>query len=110
VAVDGASALVCHLQLDDSVHNRGSVVRVPGLDRDATYRLSWLGPVATRAESMSVGLPDEGPTGGVPVRGSHLQEIGFWMPRRAPHTATIVHIERVTPDEPAGPDRPDKEI
>lgn len=109
VAGDGSSALVCHVQLDDSAHNRGTVIRVPGLERGATYDLAWLGPVATRAQSMSVGLPEEGPTAGAPVRGSHLADVGFWLPRRAPHTATIVHVQRVTTGEPDGPGSPDKE-
>ena len=73
-------------------------VRVPGLDPDAAYRLSWLGPVDLRAQSMSVALSPDGPTGGAPVQGGDLERIGFWMPRRAPHTATLVHVQR-TDDE-----------
>ena len=47
------------------------------------------------AQSMSVALPPDGPSGGAPVMGRDLDRIGFWMPRRAPHTATLVHVERV---------------
>jgi alpha-galactosidase len=95
VAADGGSAIVCHVQLDDSTHNRGCAVRVPGLEPDATYRLSWLGPVDHTAQSMSVALPAVGPTGGATASGRDLERIGFWMPRRAPHTATLVQVERV---------------
>jgi alpha-galactosidase len=95
VASDRDSAIVCHVQLDDSTHNRGTVVRIPGLDPRTAYQLSWLGPVDLTAQSMSAALAPDGPTGGAPVEGRELDRIGFWMPRRAPHTATLVHLERV---------------
>ena len=94
IAHDGSEGVVCHTQLDESTHNRGTVVRLPHLDQDATYRLSWTGPVDLAAQSKSAPLPADGPTGGVPVRGRELAMIGFWMPRRPPHTASLVHVVR----------------
>jgi alpha-galactosidase len=95
VAADGAEALVAHVQLDESASNRGVVVRVPGLQPDAAYQLSWAGPVRREAVSRSVALPGEGPTAGVAVQGSMLATRGFWVPRRRPETVTLVHVERV---------------
>jgi alpha-galactosidase len=45
VARDRDSAVVCHVQLDESQHNRGCTLRVNGLHPQASYRLEWLGPV-----------------------------------------------------------------
>ena len=49
VAADREEALVAHVQLDESAHNRGVTVRVPGLDPEATTRCAWEGPVARAA-------------------------------------------------------------
>ena len=57
-----SEALIAHVQLDESAHNRGVSVRVPGLVADASYSLSWEGPVAQKETSMSVRLPAGGPT------------------------------------------------
>jgi alpha-galactosidase len=94
VAVDRSEALLAHVQLDESAHNRGVAVRVPGLDPAASYRLRWEGPVTTRAVSMSAPLPEKGPTDGLEVSGSSLATRGFWIPRRRPETVTLVHLER----------------
>ena len=95
VAADRSEALVAHVALDESSHNRGVEIRVPGLDDDATYRLAWEGPISERAVSMSASLPDTGPTGGTDVLGRALRTRGFWMPRRRPATVTLVRLTRV---------------
>ena len=87
-------ALVAHVQLDESEHNRGVSVRVPGLDPSATYDLRWEGPVQHTEVSKSAPLPPEGPTGGQPATGRALARQGFWMPRRRPETVTLVHLTR----------------
>jgi alpha-galactosidase len=92
VAQDRTEALVAHVQLDESVHNRGTTVRVPGLDPEVIYDAAWEGPVDLSHVSMSAPLPEHGPTGGVPVTGAALATRGFWMPRRRPQTITLVHI------------------
>ncbi len=94
VAADRSVALLAHVALDESAHNRGVAVRVPGLDPDAAYRLSWEGPVTRSAVSMSAPLPEIGPTGGVEVTGEVLGTRGFWIPRRRPETVTLVRLER----------------
>jgi alpha-galactosidase len=95
VAADRSEALLAHVALDESAHNRGVQVRVPGLDDDATYRLTWEGPVTPRAVSMSAPLADVGPTGGTDVLGRSLRTRGFWVPRRQPETVTLVRVTRV---------------
>ena len=95
VAVDRSEALVAHVQLDESGHNRGVAVRIPGLDPDARYRLAWEGPWVAFETSMSPALPPEGPTQGREVTGYALATQGFWMPRCRPELATLVHLTRV---------------
>jgi alpha-galactosidase len=95
VATDGSSALLAHVQIDESTHNRGVSIRVPRLDPEASYQLHWEAPVSLDAVSRSVPLPEVGPTGGVPLTGRALATLGLWIPRRRPHTVTLVRVERV---------------
>ena len=92
VAADRSEALIAHVQLDESAHNRGVSVRVPGLDGQASYELRWEGSVDHVGLSMSAALPEAGPTDGVVVSGSSLGARGFWIPRRRPETITLVHL------------------
>lgn len=95
VALDRTEALLAHVQLDESAHNRGVAVRVPGLDPGAEYAVSWAGPVEHRHVSMSADLPADGPSAGRRVTGAALASSGFWIPRRRPETVTLVHLARV---------------
>jgi len=95
VAAGRDEALVAHVQLDESVHNRGVTVRVPGLEPGRTYQLRWEGPVEHRGVSASSPLPDLGPLAKAVVSGSALAERGYWVPRRRPETVTLVHITAV---------------
>ena len=92
--VSDEQALVAHVQLDESAHNRGVQVRVPGLAPGALYSLAWEGPVAGKETSMSVRPFAVGPTEGQPVSGAVLASRGFWMPRLRPETVTLVRIVR----------------
>jgi alpha-galactosidase len=92
VGADREQALVAHVQLDESAHNRGVTVRVPGLDPERSYQLRWEGPVEQRGVSGSSPLPDTGPLGTSSASGRSLAERGFWIPRRKPETATLVHL------------------
>lgn len=100
VAADAGEALVAHVALDESTHNRGVTVRVPGLDPRGSYELAWEGPVQHQEESKSARLPETGPTAGVPVRGHVLADRGFWVPRRRSGTVTLVRVTRT--DTPGG--------
>jgi alpha-galactosidase len=92
VAQDGASALFAHVQLDESASNRGVELRLPGLQRELTYDLSWAGPVDTRAVSHTVGIDPAGPTGDAPVTGAALADVGLWLPRCRPETIRLIHL------------------
>ncbi|KQT91516.1 hypothetical protein ASG49_10865 [Marmoricola sp. Leaf446] len=95
VAADRSEALLAHVQLDEPSHNRGVFVRVPGLDPESCYDLAWEGEVDHGWTSMSSPLAEKGPTDGVPVTGRLLATRGYWVPRRKPETATLVHLTRV---------------
>jgi alpha-galactosidase len=91
-ATGSTGALIAHVQLDESAHNRGVQVRVPGLVADALYSLTWEGPVTDKETSMSVRPFEGGPTAGQPVSGAVLASRGFWMPRLRPQTVTLVRV------------------
>lgn len=92
VAADGTSALLAHVQFDEAASNRGVELRIPGLRRDVSYELSWEGPIDTRATSQSVGLDPAGPSGGVPVSGAALADVGLWLPRCRPETIRLIRL------------------
>jgi alpha-galactosidase len=94
IAADRSQALVAHVALDESQHNRGVQVRVPGLDPAARYALTWEGPVKEKAVSMSAPLPRKGPTDGQAMTGTALRRRGFWIPRRPPESATLIRLTR----------------
>ena len=92
VADDASEAVICVLQLDESVHNRGTTLCIPGLAEHAAYDIEWLLPVDPRAVSMSMPLPLPGPTAGRPVTGAQLARLGLWLPRRRPYSALLMHV------------------
>ncbi|NNG40331.1 alpha-galactosidase [Flexivirga sp. ID2601S] len=85
VSQDGDEALIAVLQLDESVHNRGTAIRLPGLAPDATFRLDWVG--GDRAPEPV--LPD-----GVTATGAALGAHGVWLPRSRPEVARLLHVHR----------------
>jgi alpha-galactosidase len=95
VAHDGRSALIAHVQLDESTHSRGVALRIPGLDADAAYRCGWAAPVDMHRVSRTPQVDPAGPTNGVPVTGADLQRIGLWIPRRRPEQVLLIALEAV---------------
>ncbi|RNI23839.1 alpha-galactosidase [Flexivirga caeni] len=98
VAPDGGAAILALAQLDESVANRGVTLRIPGLRPDASYRVSWLGPVDLAAGSGTPALDPAGPLGDHPISGAALAETGLWLPRRKPETITVMHIAVAEPE------------
>lgn len=97
IAADRRSALLAVVQLDESMSNRGTSLKVPGLDPQARYQLSWLGGLTQQAVGGEAPHADPaGPTGGVPVTGAALATVGFWMPRRLPQTAQLIEIQQLS--------------
>ena len=95
VSADRRTALVAHVQLDESEHSRGVEVRVPGLEPETSYRARWVGPVDLGRVSRSWALPPEGPIGTGTMSGSGLGSRGFRIPRRRPQTVTLLALEAV---------------
>ncbi len=93
IAADRRSALLAFVQLDESDSARGVELRIPGLIADQRYTVRWEGPFEPEAPSYSQRLDPAGPTGGVPVTGAVLADIGLFVPRRRPETVLLVHIE-----------------
>ena len=90
VAGGGMAALLAHVQMDDSAHNRGVAMRVPGLRPDAQFDLRWEGPVDSRSMSVAQPVDPYGPTGGALVSGRALAGGGVWIPRRIPETILLI--------------------
>jgi alpha-galactosidase len=103
VAADRRSALLAHVQLEESAHNRGVAVRVPHLQADLQYDLHWEGPIDTYHMSVAPALDPDGPTRARPIPGWVLAETGVWMPRRRPQTVTLIAINEARPHTGAGP-------
>jgi alpha-galactosidase len=95
VAADRSEALIAHVQLDESLHNRGLRLRVPGLDPQRQYRARWEGPVDRHGLSVASQVHPEGPTGGVAVPGTVLANQGLWISRRRPETILLTHLQAV---------------
>lgn len=92
IAADRRSGLLSVVQLEESSHNRGAEIRIPGLDPATSYRLTWATPILDRALSGSQALDPTGPTGGIAVPGAAPATIGFVMPRRLPATAQLIEL------------------
>lgn len=95
IAADRRSAVIAHVQLDESQHNRGVRIRVPRLLPGVSYRARWEGPVVAEpltGVSRSPGLHPDGPTRGTPASAAVLADVGLWIPRRQPESITLIHL------------------
>jgi alpha-galactosidase len=94
IAADGRTALLAYVQLDEAL--RGSAeLRIPGLIPAQRYALRWEGPFTPNPPSRAARLDPDGPTGGAPVSGAALAEVGLVMPRRRPETVQLISIEAI---------------
>lgn len=94
VSADRRRALMAHVQLDESVREPVTPLRVPGLDPATRYRARWVGP-APDAGWNSIAVNPAGPVGTAEVTGAVLAEVGLPMPRRRPHSVDLVQITAV---------------
>ncbi len=76
LAPDQRSGLLLHVQLDESLHNRGAALRLPGLDPDRAYRIRRIDDEGTDLE----------------LTGRELTEGGLWLPRQQPETARLFSV------------------
>lgn len=93
VAPDRSRAILAHVQLDESLHNRGVCLRIPGLDPKALYRLAWTGPAKPKASLEH--LDPTGPLGTAEVTGTYLERVGIRIPRCQPETIRLIDLVRV---------------
>jgi alpha-galactosidase len=93
VAPDKRRALFAHVQLDESVSNRGTVLRLSGLDTAARYSMRWVGPVDQAHVSQVAPVDPEGPVGRAVLSGSDLARNGIWFPRRRPEQVLLFALE-----------------
>ncbi len=95
VAADRRQALFAHVQLDESAHNRGVVLRPRGLDPSTSYRASWVGPVDAAKVSGAPPLDPAGPAGDAAITGAALEQVGLWFPRRRPEQVLLFALDAV---------------
>ena len=87
-------AVIAHAQIEESSSNRGTWLRVPGLDPVGVYAVRWTGPETPEAALER--LDPAGPMGeGARVTGTMLARVGFWIPRCRPETVRLIDIVRV---------------
>lgn len=96
VSADRRSALLAHVQMDESQTNRGVRMPVPGLLDDVRYRLRWEGPTDTHRVSQAPPIDPDGPTGCRAVSGLVLRTQGIWFPRRRPESILLTALEAET--------------
>lgn len=89
VAADGRSALFAHVQMDESIHNRGVILRSDALDPMTQFHCRWALPDGTPQAEGSLALLPVGPTGGNPITGAELGRVGIWFPRQRPETIRL---------------------
>ena len=93
VATDRRSALMAHVQIDEPASERPPRLRVPGLDPSTRYRARWVGPVPHGAAAPYPQPVDPtGPIGDSRIPGQTLASAGLPMPRRHPHTVSLVEL------------------
>jgi alpha-galactosidase len=93
VAPDQRSALLAHVQIDESAHYRGVMLRVPGLIGSAAYRCRWVMPSDPVDIASAPRLDPAGPSAGALMTGTELARIGLWLPRQRPETIRLIAIE-----------------
>ena len=91
VAPDQAAAIMSVSQISTSRGLLVGPIRIPGLDRDRTYRLERLD-----LDERPMGMAKQQPAGldGVKISGRHLAVAGLPMPILNPETALLLHLQR----------------
>lgn len=96
VSPDRRQALMAQARLDESAAERPPRLRVPGLDPATRYRAQWAGPVPTGVTAPYEEKVDPaGPIGEHTVNGHTLSVTGLPMPRRTPHSVSLVELVAV---------------
>jgi len=94
VAPDRSAALFSLVMMDRPATWPPGPVRLPGLDPDADYRLSPVGPGAGPRPAFGSARP-AWQSGGTAHSGRVLGTVGLLPPALQPDQAAVVHLERV---------------
>jgi alpha-galactosidase len=87
---------MAQVTVDEPAAERPPRLRVPGLDPGTRYRARWVGPVPQAAAApYPRSVHPAGPLGESTVLGHTLAATGLPMPRRHPHTVTLVELTAV---------------
>ena len=92
IAPDASEGLLCYAQLRAQRHQTPDVVRVRGLDPDASYRVAVV-DVPGGVHAMGRRQPDW-LTSGIVMRGADLESIGFQPPSIVPESAVLFSLHR----------------
>ena len=92
IAFDVSEGLVCYAQLRTERHQTPDVIRIGGLDPDASYRVAVV-DVPGGVHTMGRRQP-EWLTSGVVMRGSDLETIGIQPPAIVPESAVLFSLHR----------------
>lgn len=91
VEPSGENGVFGVFQVDAPGHQDSQRVRLAGLDPDAQYKLTTVGPVEPSVEKL---LPPALLEGGPTVPGRGLMHVGLWVPMPHPATSLIFSAER----------------
>jgi alpha-galactosidase len=90
---DRGTALMAQVMVDEPASERPPRLRVPGLGPSTRYRARWAGPVPRAAAApYPQTVHPVGPIGEGTALGHTLASTGLPMPRRHPHTVTLVEL------------------
>lgn len=92
IAPDASEGLLCYAQLRTERHQTPDMVRVRGLDRDASYRVAVV-DVPGGVHAMGRRQPDW-LTSGIVMRGVDLETIGIQPPAIVPESAVLFSLHR----------------
>ncbi len=91
VAEDGGEALLSYTRMTEQRGYFPEILRLAGLDAEATYRVRTIWPEAPRPGSPLMAALGEGAL----FTGEALTKAGLQPPRQHPETALVWHLSRV---------------
>jgi alpha-galactosidase len=104
VSPDGSRALYSVSLLERPVTWPPGRLRLPGLDRDALYRVTPAGPAATREGFDPRDHPAWWSPEGVVLSGRVLSDAGIQLPALRPDTSTLIAAHRIADNAPESPE------
>ncbi|QXO18083.1 alpha-galactosidase [Vibrio ostreae] len=94
VAKDFSEAVVLVAQLSMPTHSLSGHLRVPGLDRQAQYRITLLDKPLNYEDIVNYQPPWT--INGCELSGAWCEEVGLTMPILDPESAVLIHFQRIS--------------